>query len=228
MKLRLAFIFALVCASTAQAILWIAPSRFSAPSGATYLINQNFETPTTGYDNGETWTETGGPNPVYTPAIVGSQSLRIYSASSSAVFAESPTFSAQSDVWYRCRFRINALNNFNGDAQFSVRGGVNTLAGLYVQTDGTVKFKVNGADSAASATTLSTGTNYYVWIHYVASNTCTLYVSSSSTRPSSDGSGNVVRTGTAGAVNADKVLCYNGFYQGDFIFDEILVSTSSL
>lgn len=30
MKLRLAFLFALACASTAQAILWIVPSRFSA------------------------------------------------------------------------------------------------------------------------------------------------------------------------------------------------------
>lgn len=33
MKLRLAFLFALACASSAQAILWIVPSRFSAPGG---------------------------------------------------------------------------------------------------------------------------------------------------------------------------------------------------
>lgn len=35
MKLRLAFLFALACASTAQALLWIVPSRFSAAGCST-------------------------------------------------------------------------------------------------------------------------------------------------------------------------------------------------
>lgn len=59
MKLRLAFLFALVCASSAQAILWIVPSRFSAPGGGGGTTLDDFsglvawyKTPISGATNG--------------------------------------------------------------------------------------------------------------------------------------------------------------------------------
>jgi hypothetical protein len=203
---------------------WAQAEIVAYRGGPSYLIYENFEG--TGTPAG--WTITGSPNFAYTPAIVGAQSLRIYSASNGVVVSESPAFTGQSDVWLFGRFRINALNTTSGDSQFQLRGAANCLAGIYVQSNGDVKFKVDGSDSAASATTLSTSTNYYVWIHYVANGTSTLYVSSSSTRPTSDGSGNVVLTKTSGSVNATTAYCYNGYYAGDFVFDRIIVSSSEI
>src|SRR6187549_3665401 len=55
----------------------------AAGGGASYLLNQNFETPTTGYDNGETWTPFGtNVLPAYgTGALKGSQSFRVHTTS---------------------------------------------------------------------------------------------------------------------------------------------------
>jgi len=234
MNLKHVLVSIFLCASlvASPTMPWLKNAR--GPSGSapapSYLVNQNFEG--TGYDNSESWSETTSSGTVdedYTGVVLlGSQSLRLNSNEGEVVDTKT-SFTAQSTAWAFCLFQPKTWNSSVGDTQFYLADGSNNiLAGMFVQNDGTVKFKVNGSSSAASATTLSLDQTYYVWIHYVTSGTCTLYMSTTSTRPSSDGSGAVVLTGTAAATNTSKVILYNGYFGGQFIFDKVLVSGSEI
>jgi hypothetical protein len=91
---------------------------------------------------------------------------------------------------------------------------------------GTIALNANGADSSASATASNDSTTWRVWLHYVSGGTCELFMSTTTTRPSSDGSGNVYLTKTGAADTATRISCQNG--NGGFVFDHVLVSVSSI
>lgn len=195
--------------------------------GVTYLVNQNFETPTTGYDNGETWASGGGTvDPAYTGTVIlGTQSLRLSGTPSSETHT---TFTAQTSLSCFGRLRILSMPVTNGIIGLYLQGSSHNT---YTKVDntGAVTFVSGGVTSSASATTLTTGVNYYWWMDDVASGTGKIDISATSTRPTTDGSGNVHLTGTCDAGSVDTIYCYKGTsIPADILFDHVLVSTTSI
>lgn len=192
------------------------------PSGAaapTYLVNQNFETATTGYDNGETWNETGTQNHADTSSpLVGSQSW-----SSSTIAAESWTsFTGQSTVYVYATGKFAVLDNVV--EVFEVRDSTGTyVTRVRLLNDGSMRI-VNFATSATSAAGLVTaGTQFHMWIHYTkgtgADSTSDIYISSTSTKP---GSPSASITGAGSTTDAARVavMSWNG---GKYQWDKVLV-----
>jgi len=200
---------------------------YKTTSAATYLVNQGFEG--AGYDNGETWTEAvGDPDENFSSTglgMVGDQVLQL----ATTINERSQTdFTAQSDMWAFCLFRVDT-DQSGATPQFifyfTDNAGAN-FAGMRVEGDRQVYLYANGSDSSASATTLSIDTTYYVWLHYVSGGTCTLHMSTSSTRPSSDGSGNVYLEKTAASVNLSRINCRTT--DGTLLFDHVLVDDAEI
>ncbi len=185
----------------------------------TYLINQNFEG--TGYDNGETWTETGTPNEDFTVAILkGSQSYNAVGANYAQI-----SFTGQTDIWFHCRTRYQ---QFGTSSNIQVTNTAETpLVAININVSGAVKIDANGGLSSASASTASLNTTYYLWLHFVSGGTCELFMSTTSTRPTVDGSGEFVLTKTGASDTATKILLYAGS-SGDIIVDNVLISASSI
>lgn len=188
----------------------------------TYLINQNFEG--AGYDNGETWTEGGSPNENYAAApLLGSESLRIQNGASDYSLT---TFAAQSTVYGYALIRFAVLPSSKTQVFTFEVNGVGGGSFMEVDSSGNVTLNANGGSSAASATTLSTGTTYSVWLKHTSGGASELAVSTTTTKPSVDGSGNVYLTKTAAVVNVDEVFLYVG--TGEALFDHVLVSTAPI
>ncbi len=183
----------------------------------TYLIFQNFES--TGYDNGETWTETGVWYPDYTTTVLlGSQSLMANTSNPSNY----TTFSAQSTAHAFCMFRLSALPSAVNSV-FGLRSGTTLVTGFRVNSGGSITLYANSADSSASSVSLAINTTYYVWLTHVSGGTCVLAMSTTTTKPSADGSGNVYLTRTGAASNVDRIDVRKGTDAGTFIWDRIIV-----
>lgn len=205
-------------------------NRGSAP---TYLINQNFEG--TGYDNGETWSESGTVDKDNTTnPIVGSQSLYLGAANFSSV--TSPSFTGQTTVSLFFKLRPVASNGLSGvSTDFTLLAILNSsnevLAGLSWNQDGgsgegIIKLETNGTLSSASSQRITLDVVWNVWIDYVEGGTCVLAASTGTTKPTSDGSGNIYLTKTGGTGTATKVYLSNGGGSGGGRFDKVLVSAS--
>jgi hypothetical protein len=237
---RLAFILFLTVSAwfSLGFMPWLAPHG-KGPAGAgggggpTYLIEENFETPTTGYDSGVTWTESGTVDPDNsTTPLVGSQSC-LLSGSYANITGD---FTGQTDVWAYGRFK--PVDFWTGDTSyagiFALRSaGAEYLLSVNVRYDsgsggkGEVVLYANGAASSASSTLLDRATEYHIWVRYVESGTCILAMSTSATRPSVDGSGAVYLTKTGGTGTASEVLVGN-IQNEPMRADRILVSTSEI
>ncbi len=193
-------------------------------SCASYLICQNFETPTTGYDNGETWNPTGTVDPAYTGVILrGTQSCHVSSVSSTR-----DDFAASSDVYAFCDFYLLALPASQGEQGLRLRS---SLSGgeirAYIYSTGQVIIETGvGGCSSPSATSLVTGTHYYLWVEHHSGGTDVLAISTTTTKPSVDGSGNVYLTCSGDVGTLDQVRAESTPAGSDSVFDHILVSTS--
>jgi hypothetical protein len=90
-----------------------------------------------------------------------------------------------------------AFRNGSGLARTMLRVGPAGQAYLFT----------NGGDTSASATTLALDTLYWFWLsHDATGGTARLYMSTTRTRPTVDGSGSVVLSGTnAASVTADII-----------------------
>jgi len=141
------------------------PYRFAA-AGSSFLVNQNFETPTTGYDNGETWTAagTGTIDPAEaTVVIVGTQSLQIVLSSQTG--STYTSFAAQSSLFTKFRFRVASTSSNPTIA--TIRNGTTTLASLLlVGANRTMRVNGGGSNGSSSAT-IATNTDIYIWFEYV-------------------------------------------------------------
>lgn len=193
--------------------------------GGAYLIDENFESGSTPAD----WTvDTASFNYSYaSPALAGSYSLVTTSSSAVGYFS----FTGQTDVWARGKLRVktNWVGSISSIVGFWTSANANLTT---VRFDGvmtiSVKINANGGDSSASSYTLSPDTTYWFWVHYAASGTCALYISPTSTRPSTDGSGGVVLTKTGGSGTAERFFIRAAGNSNANIFDDIQVSTSEL
>lgn len=153
-------------------------------------ICQNFETATTGYDNGETWTALGsGITPTYTTSpLRGTQSLYINDGTS---YALSPSYTQTGEIWGHFVFQTSDGQPGNnatllrwGDANLN-----NSYGAVSLLTTGYLKI-IHGTGTATATTTQlpngSTGT-YHVWFHWKkgtgANGEMEAYISTSNTRP---------------------------------------------
>ncbi len=220
--LSLLLAWAVTVAFSPGAVIRIPGPVRQQSSGNTLLVFENFEG--TGYDNatGPTWTENGTPNEDYTASpLKGSQSLDLTGGNYPEI-----SFAGQSSVWFHCRLRLgvaatNTILQLDNTAD-------TVLAGLHTTTAGSlIKFNCGGGLSAASATTYSL-TTYYVWIHWVSGGTSTLYMSTTTTRPTSDGSGEVVLTATGASDTLTKFIPYAGGGSGNLTVDNIIIQTAAI
>ena len=142
------------------------PYRF-ATAGGSFLVNQNFETATTGYDNGETWSEsgTGTVEAANTgTVIVGSQSLQINLAAQTGSTAV--TFTAQGTLFTKFRFRVASTSSNPTIA--TIRNGTTTLGSLIlVGVNRTMRTMAAGGSNGSSSATLPLNTDIYIWLEYV-------------------------------------------------------------
>lgn len=197
----------------------------AAPPAPSYLVEENFE----GVGTPAGWTVIGTVDFDYaTSPVQGAQMLRI-AADSSATYT---TFAEQSDVWAYFRYRADTANGNTATFGFVDAAITVNLACVSVVTNGVgtqeARLFAGGSNSSASSSNIDNGTNYHVWIHFVQNSTCTLYVSSSGTRPSSDGSGNVFLTKTAINTPAGLIVFGTPVTSGQNNIDRVIVSVTEI
>lgn len=131
-----------------------------------YLVQQTFETPTTGYDNGETWTESGAATitPNYSGVVLqGTQSLRIVEVGSGAVAQTQTSFAAQDEIWVYFMLRFPNLTDHN-PAYIGWIGTPGSVVAINVNLNFTVS--ICGSACATTVATMTSNTTYHVWAHY--------------------------------------------------------------
>lgn len=190
---------------------------------ASFLIEQTFEG--TGFDNGETWATSGTHNEDSNAvSMEGSQVLELSGNSSYA----QTDYTGQTTVYAFCYIRYSS-DPASTQTAFNIADSSGTsLASLRIGVGGIVRIAAAGSDSSNSATTLTFGATYYVWLKFVSGGTCELAVSPTTTKPSTDGSGLVFLTKTGASATAARVRCIRGNTGGNWYFDRVLVSTTAI
>jgi hypothetical protein len=193
------------------------------------LVDQNFETPTTGYDNGETWTSagTGTIDPAEsTVVLVGTQSLQfILSGQTGSSYTD---FTAQSSLFTKFRFRVASTNGGN-QVIATIRNGTTVLGTLtLVGASRVLRATAAGGSNGTSSDVLPLDTDIYVWFEYVAGSgtdaICRAGWATTDTKPSLASTGaktGVSSNGTATA-SADRIYLGNtGSGTAEFYFDAV-------
>jgi hypothetical protein len=177
------------------------------------IVCQNFEA--VGYDNGETWSDSGA-NPNYTVnALRGSQSCLLASSGNWA----RPEFASQSEVWGFFRFSSSDVST---DCDiFRLRQS--TTNRLVISVNNSNIILTHGSASDTGATTLSVDTTYFVWFHYKkgtgADGEGNLWISTSVTKPGSEEC-----TITNGSSTTDVTRSYIYIDSSpDVIYDQVLI-----
>lgn len=137
-------------------------SEASVPP-ATYLTKQGFEG--TGYDNSETWSETGDPDEDYTGVVLdGSQSFRV-NVSGASAYAHHQ-FAATADVWGYFMFRAVSTINATKSIAIIVGDDFGGSASVNLNSTGTLSVTHGGVTSGNTVSTMTAGTTYHVWFRY--------------------------------------------------------------
>jgi hypothetical protein len=139
--------------------------------GVPFLTNQTFEMPVTGFANNETWVTagTGTVNPVYaTSPIQGTQSLLIQTSAQQA--SAYHTFTAQSTLFVKFRFRIDLGTTSLNPIIATIRNGTTVLATLSMAGTSSHLLRVTSGGGTANSSTdvIPTGTDLYGWFEYAA------------------------------------------------------------
>lgn len=200
-------------------------ARPAAGGGATYLINQGFEG--AGYDNGESWTESG-PETIdedYTGTVlVDSQSLRIAQTGIGAA-STSVSYAASDEVWFYCKVRPVVIDSSASSFIIAIRSAGANLCRIQTETDG--RLSVVAGSTATTVDTLSTGTTYHVWVHYIkgtgANAVGSVAFSTSGTRPTSGNAFAGFSNGSATAQASTLILGRTATATQEFIFDRVLI-----
>jgi len=230
LALLFALLIPLACGPETQASYFFAKASVG---GATYLINQNFEG--AGYDNGETWTETGtgtlDEDYATAPApLVGSQSFRIAKTGQTGrVVSVLP--SDQSTCWGY--FQINFTSSpANGTIWFSVLDVSATIVlSIEINTGSIIRVR-SGSANASTVSTVTTATTYHFWWKYVkgtgANAVAQVAFQTSGTEPLSGNNFAQVTTGTA-TTDANNIRIGNtGSSTYEFIVDRVLVDDADI
>lgn len=194
----------------------------TAAAGASYLIAEEFEG--TGLPTGFT-NYTAAPDYDYTAApLKGSQSM-LANQSTEGAYVD---FTGQSELWVRMMF---AIDSFSSTPSVVYLRDVSNNNLVYVRVLTTGKLRIyngDGTQIGTGGTTLSTGTTYYLWVHYkkgTGSNAVVgIYVSSTSTR----GSAEAASTSAKGAADCSRLLLNPAVASTAETYDNLLVSASEI
>lgn len=210
--------------------------RFAASGDApAYLVNQNFETPTTGYDNGETWTEAGvgtveAANT--STVIVGSQSLQILlSAQTGSTYV---SFAAQGSLFTKFRLRVASTNGGN-QVIATIRDGATIVGTLTLAgANRVIRATAAGGTNATSTDVLPLNTDIYVWFEYVkgtgANSICRAGWATTDSKPALTSTGGKTALSSNGTATTDATRIYlgntaNGTFEAFFDVVQALNST---
>ena len=190
---------------------------------ASYLVDEDFEG--TGTPTG--WTGTATINYDYTPAIHGTESAKI--TDTGTTYVTTPDFAAQSDVWVFGAFNYSAVT---ADAIILyLRNATSGNAGYLSirQSDMKIRFYHGTTSPSVGTTTISTGTTYYYWIHYIkgtgSDGVSQIYLSTTTTRPSSP---ELSATNGSGTYDVEHIRYYDWTATSDYIFDVVRVSATEI
>lgn len=223
----IAFVLLTIPASQGQVLQHRRKAFRSVGGGPSYLVEENFEG--TGTPSG--WTTENTVDFDYTGTVLqGAQSARLVNGFGGAL----KTFTSSSDVWlfFKVRFPGVAILSGSNVTSYAFRDVGDTIyTGIRLTWDGigagaTVKLRSNGVDYGPSATTITVNTTYNCWIHYVASGTATIHMSTSTTKPLVDGSGDVYVSGACSALNVVEFFLRSTDYES--VVDRVLVSNSTI
>jgi len=230
MKLRLAFLVSLCAASTCSAILWIVPSRFSAPS-ASYEFTETFEGSTlddqsnNGYDNsGWSSYQPDGANVPHTSsgALQGTYSFK---ASNGQYDSISRTAGFTASDTMRAFFMFKASSWGTGASYLMwIRGSGSTVV-MQVALSSTGNLDIGSAQNETLATVSGlsgSGTLYYVWVEYAkgtgSNSGGKVWVSTTTTKP---GSPSASFTNGSATVTASEIVVFGGQCQA--LIDRVIV-----
>lgn len=155
----------------------------SYDAGQAYDFEENFETPTTGFEG--SWATTGTPNPANaTSPLRGAQSLTLESSSDTA----ETTLTEAPELWVA--FRVSFASTATGDVdvvQFFDDTDTRSIS-FRVRSDGTFAIYSPGGSNINGTTVMAANTTYYVWLHWkkgTGDAGTDLYVSTTRARPAS-------------------------------------------
>lgn len=193
-------------------------SRSSAP---TYDFQENFETPTTGYQN-TGWTTAGAANPAYStsPApLLGTQSL--YTSTGTSLSGAYRSRAATGEVWlYWVMYCITGVVDdtfFFGDS---------TLGNLYLDfTSGKMRIRIGGS-LGTSASAFPLDQMVHVWFRYQPGSgtaNADLYYSTDGVR----GTPKASVTGATSTLELDRPYWHNRATYA-YLFDRIIINSTAI
>lgn len=201
----------------------VAPASTPSP----YLINQNFETPTTGFDNGESWGTTGSVTFNTSSPLAGTQDLKIAQGTNKVT---SPTFAAQTNLWIKFMFLSDATTS-STCCPFGLKGISNndTAYIIYVVTTGNIRL-AHGTTFFTTGLNITAGQVYYFWFKYVkgtgSNGVFNFYYSTTSARPANPNAAITNGNGTADSIYFN--LGNKSSTAANFRFDAVYASGTEL
>lgn len=201
-----------------------------------YLICEDFETATTGYDDpAATWTEVEPANSVVNPAyatapLAGSQSLLLDINEYSLTVGVWASFTAQDTVYAYTMFRTNY--DVGQDVILLQDSSGNALCRAY-RTSGDVLKAWSSGSSPDTVATMAINTTYHVWMRYTkgtgSNAVCSVAFSTDGTEPTS---GNNFASCTDGTETAQAARVYLGGAGSDNTLekklDKVRVKTTAI
>lgn len=236
----LGIIAACVCLTTAQARMTTmvvggqittAAAACADSSCTGFTVCQNFED--AGYDNSESWTESGTVSEDNTTGpLRGSQDLILTSAGGGASYSQRNFGSTLTEMYGHFMVNISDVPTGNDAYLTLIRNAGGTGYGaVYVRTaaNGTTFRLESGGAACNSSATYSADTTYHVWFHLKNDGTGDLQFGTSADSASALGSCTIASGGTtesfryldlrlSGATNASLVAQY----------DQVLVKTTAI
>jgi hypothetical protein len=199
------------------------------------LTCQNFETPGTGFDNGETWiqhntAQTLNPTDSTSPApLFGAQSLTIIGGGGNLDYGVYHNFTPTAHVVGFLAFHpITTVNGTANDTVFNiVDGSGNCLMCVFVYGSGgsehLASYNASDRTISDSGQVVANGTTYYIWSEYAAGSgsngTIKLWVSTTTTKPGSPQLSVTTSSSTASAA----AIYLNSSYGTQWVEDGVLV-----
>jgi len=117
-------------------------------------------------------------------------------------------FTGGTDIWAYCIYRKNIQKVHPVVTQFMLRDSSGTeLCGLQTYNDEIFLYAGGSKTSRSLWRTGWENVDVHVWLHYVSSGTCELYVSSDGVKPTSDSTSATYLTKTGSAGTASKLSC---------------------
>lgn len=199
----------------------------STQGGIVYVIDQNFETATTGYDNGETWGEILGGGTIEaaetTTPLRGLQSLNMIAAAATEQRTQFTLTTAITDSSNHFIYSVTSIPTSTSDVFKTFNTDLNDSYKLSLESSGRLNINADGG-TIDYGSTIAEDTTYHIWwtssVGSGSNATFSVYVGTTATRPASPD-----MTITDSTITTDiKYLRIVNNYGGNVKFDQILMS----